>query len=204
MKSVLIILGTFLLIYIIYRMIYTYSEIRYVQSDIDGKIYLIRRGNNKSEEFLTESANTLAIINKNVMKLINHLEILYMNDDSKNYFIAKLKDNYMPYIISEAAVDPRYTTYTIDKKNMHICLRTRDSEEQIYDMNILMYVVLHELSHLCNYSKDGDPILGHGKEFKNIFRFLVEEAIKIDIYHHTNYSQDPKEYCGIMITSSII
>lgn len=204
MSTVLIILGILLAIYIIYHMIYTYSEIRYVKSDLDGKVYLIRRGHNKSEQFLKESANTLALINKHVMKLVQHLEDNYSEDDSKNYFIKKLRQNYMPYIISEAAVDPRYTTYTIDKKDMHICLRTRDNNEHIYDINILMYVVLHELAHLCNYDKDNQPILGHGREFREIFKFLVEEALKIDIYKYTNYSSTPKEYCGIMITTSII
>lgn len=183
---------------------YSYSENRYIKSDIDGKIYLIRRGTNKSDVFLKNSANTLALINANTMKLILHLESKYSEDDTKNYFIRKLKNNYTPYIISEAAIDPRYTTYTVDKKDMHICLRTRDKEERIYDINILMYVILHELSHLCNYNKQGNPIQGHGMEFKEIFKFLVEESIKVDIYKYSNYSIEPKEYCGIMISSSII
>ena len=204
MNTVIIILGILLVVYFLYHMIYTYAEIKYVKSDVDGKIYLIRRGNNKSEKFLKDSANTLALINKNIMILIEHLEANYKNDDEKSHFIIKLKENYMPYIISEAAVDPRYTTYTIDKRDMHICLRTRDNNEQIYDINILMYVVLHELAHLCNYDKKGRPILGHGSELKFIFRFLVEEAIKLNIYQHTNYAVEPQEYCGIMITTSII
>jgi hypothetical protein len=204
METILIILGVLLLLYFLYHIIYTYSEIRYVTSDVDGKVYLIRRGNNKSDEFLKDSANTLGLINKNVMKLIGYLQLNYNNDDDKVYFIKKLKSNYTPYVISEAAVDPRYTTYTIDKKDMHICLRTRDNHDKIYDINILMYVVLHELAHLCNYDRRGNPILGHGPEFKFIFKFLVEEAMKLDIYQHTNYSQNPTEYCGIIITTSIV
>ena len=202
--NALIILGVLLLVYFIYNIIYTYSETTYVKSDIDGKMYLIRRGNNKSDAFLKDSADTLAIIHKNVMKLIDSLDKNFADDSSKNYFIQHLKNNYKPYIISEAAIDPRYTTYTIDKKNMHICLRTRDTREEIYDINILMYVVLHELSHLCNYDKDGVAIIGHGTEFKNIFKFLVEESIKLNIYTFTNYKNEPHEYCGIMITSSIV
>ena len=202
--SLLIISSILLLILAIYYIIYTYSEIVYVKSDIDNKVYTIRRGNNKTPEFLKESANTLAIINGNIMKLINHLTIYYSDDDTKNYFIEKLKENYKQYIISEAAIDPRYTTYTVDKQDIHICLRTRNKDEQIYDINILMYVVLHELGHLCNYDKKEVPIQGHGAEFKYIFKFLVEEAIKLDIYKHTNYSIQPKEYCGIIISSSII
>lgn len=204
MNILIIFLGISLLVYFLYNIIYIYSEIRYVKSDIDDKVYLIRRGNNKSEKFLKDSANTLALINKNIMQLIQHLENKFSDKDDKSYFIRKLKQNYTPYIISEAAIDPRYTTYTVDKRDMHICLRTRDINEEIYDINILMYVVLHELAHLCNYDKQGNPILGHGAEFKYIFRFLVEEAIKIDIYNHTNYAVEPKEYCGIIISTSII
>ena len=203
-ETIIIILGIILVIYFLYHMIYTYSEIKYVKSDIDGKVYLIRRGNNKSEKFLKDSANTLASINKNVVELIDYLFKNFNNHDDKSYFIKKLKENYKPYIISEAAVDPRYTTYTIDKRDMHICLRTRDTDEKVYDMNILMYVVIHELAHLCNYNKNGDAILGHGSEFRNIFKFLVEESIKIGVYNHVNYSANPREYCGIMITTSII
>jgi hypothetical protein len=203
-QNIIIILGVILVVYFLYNMIYTYSEIRYVTSDIDGKIYLIRRGNNKSDNFLKDSANTLALINKNVTELIKYLDKTYNHHDDKSYFIKKLKNNYRPYIISEAAIDPRYTTYTIDKKDMHICLRTRDTNERIYNINILMYVVLHELAHLCNYNKNGEAILGHGSEFRLIFKFLVEESIKLGIYKYSNYSNDPKEYCGIMITTSII
>jgi hypothetical protein len=204
METIVIILGVLLLIYFLYNMIYTYGEIKYVMSDIDGKVYLIRRGNNKTEKFLKDSANTLALINKNINILIDNLIYRYSDDNTKFYFIKKLKENYRPYIISEAAIDPRYTTYTIDKKDMHICLRTRDNNEEIYDINTLMYVVLHELAHLCNYDKNGNPILGHGSEYKYIFKFLVEESIKLNIYKHVNYSQTPKEYCGIMITTSIV
>lgn len=202
-ESILITLGIILIIYFLYNMIYTYSEVKYVKSDIDGRVYLIRRGNNKSEKFLKDSANTLALINKNVTKLIDYLDKTYGNEGDK-HFIKKLKENYKPYIISEAAVDPRYTTYTIDKKDMHICLRTRDNNERIYNIDILMYVVLHELAHLCNYTVSGYPIIGHGIEFKRIFKFLVEEAIKIGVYNHKNYSESPEEYCGIMITTSIV
>ena len=181
-----------------------YSENSYVVSDVDGKSYLIRRGVGKGDKFLKDSANTLALINKNILTLITYLDQEYADDNGKNYFIKKLKQDYNPYIISEAAVDSRYTTYTIDKKDMHICLRTRDKEENIYDINTLMYVVLHELSHLCNYDKYGVPIQGHGREFKTIFRFLVEESIKLGIYRHVDYTINPQEYCGIMISTSIL
>ena len=197
------ILGVLILIYMIYNIIYTYSEVRYIKSTIDNKIYMIRRGNDKSESFLLDSANTLAEINRRVNLLINHLELNYSNDASKNYFIQKLRQNYNSYMISEAAIDPRFTTYTVDKSDMHICLRTRDQYENIYDINTLIYVVCHELSHLCNYTLDGIPINGHEEHFKMIFKFIVQEAIKIGVYKNVNYALQPQEYCGINIVTSI-
>lgn len=199
-----IIVAILIAAYIVYNMVTNYEEISYAKSDIDGNVYMIRRGHNKSAKFLEDSANTLAEINKRVEMLINYLEANYSNDITKYYFIKKLRENYNYSIISEAAVDPRYTTYTVDKNDMHICLRTRDSSENIYDINTLMYVILHEISHMSNYTPYGEPIEGHGNEFKYIFKFYVEEAIKIGIYNYTNYVQQPIDYCGIKIQSSII
>lgn len=193
-----------ILIFFIYRFVSNYQEIEYITSDIDNKVYMIRRGHTKSKEFLLKSANTLADINIRVEKLINYLQNTYSNDPNKNYFIKKLRENYNTYMISEAAVNPNFTTYTVDKQDMHICLRTRDQYENIYEIDLLMYVVLHELAHLCNYNKYGTPIIGHGFEFKNIFKFLVEEAIKIDVYKYTNYATNPQSYCGLTISSSIL
>lgn len=198
------ILGVLILIYLIYNIIYTYSEVRYIKSSVDNKVYLIRRGNNKTDKFLLDSANTLAEINGCIIKLIKHLKLSYSQDPSKNYFIKKLDENYNSYMISEAAVDTRYTTYTVDKEDMHICLRTRDQYENIYDINTLMYVCLHESAHLCNYTPNNTPINGHGNEFKMIFKFLVEEAMKINVYQYVNYVLNPQEYCGIKIISTIL
>jgi hypothetical protein len=87
---------------------------------------------------------------------------------------------------------------------MHVCLRTRDQDEKLYNINLLMYVILHELAHLCNYDESGNPIQGHGKEFKENFYLFIVEAIKIGIYTYTDYTEKPEEYCGIMVSSTIL
>lgn len=194
------------IVILIFCIIYTYyiEEVIYVTSTIDNNTYLIRRGSSKSETFLKDSANTLAGINMRVSKLIKHLHSKYSQDTEKNYYIKMLKLNYNHSILSEAAVDKRYTTFTVDKQDMHICLRTRDAKENIYDTNLLMYVVLHELAHLCNYDKNGYAIQGHGVEFREIFKLLVKESIDIQVYEYVNYAKYPIEYCGITLTSSIL
>jgi hypothetical protein len=202
--NIIILLFIILIIYLCYSYLRELSEITYVKSNIDNNTYIIRSGHNRSKEWLQESANTLARINQRMEKLIIYLDTKYKNDDTRTYFISKLKQNYNSYMISEAAIDPKYTTYTVDKSDMHICLRTRNSSEEIYDINTLMYVVLHEAAHLANYSKNGNAIIGHGLEFKNIFAFLVKNAIELGIYNYIDYNNIPQEYCGIMINSTII
>ena len=195
-----------LISYFIWISYYTYNENIYVVSDIDNNSYLIRRGRNKSNIFLKNSANMLAEINKRVLLLINRLEekAQKAQDKNKYYFVKHLKKNYNASKLSEAAYDPKYTTYTVNKDEMHICLRTRDINEKLYDVNLLMYVILHELAHMCNYDENGNPIHGHGNEFKHIFYVLVTEAIDMNLYIHRNYKESPAEYCGIMLTTSIV
>ena len=166
METYLILIFVFLCCVIIFL----YDENVSIKSDVDNNFYLIRRGNTKGEYYLKQSANTLGEINLRIIKLIDYLYKKYKDDMTKMYFIKKLQSGYNSNILSEAAIDSRYTTYTIDKQDMHICLRTRDSKEEIYDINLLMYVILHELAHLCNYNQNGIPIQGHGDEFKNIFK----------------------------------
>jgi hypothetical protein len=204
MDIILILIAFGLVLYFTINMVTTYSETLYIQSELDQKKYIIRRGHTKTEDYLKQSANTLAEINSRVTRLIQHLEEKYGKDPNRNYFIKKLKENYNSYILSEAAIDERYTTYTVDKQDMHVCLRTRDRSENLYDINLLMYVILHELAHLCNYDRAGNPIQGHGIEFKEIFKLLVIEAIRLNLYEYVDYSDNPREYCGIVISTTIL
>jgi hypothetical protein len=201
---IIIVLFICLAIYFLWCNYYFFDENIYITSQLDNKKYLIRRGRNKSTYFLQHSADTLAEINRRVSILITILNDKYDLDDTKNYFIDHLTKNYNFNKLSEAAYDPRYTTYTVNKDEMHICLRTRDSNENIYDINLLMYVILHELAHMCNYNKNGYPIQGHGNEFKYIFKTLVTEAINANLYVYTDYRKQPVEYCGMQLNSSIV
>ena len=61
-----------------------------------------------------------------------------------------------------------------------------------------MYVAIHELGHL--YTKD----IGHTPDFWKNFRLLLNIAVDLGLYTYTDYSKNPKKYCGLNITSSII
>lgn len=200
----IILIGCFVWLLWVFVINNHYSESAYIESDIDNNTYEIRGGKSKSDNYLKTSANMLGEINLRIVKLIEHLEKNFDIDSNQYRFIKKLKENYNHNILSEAALDSKFTTYTIDKNNMHICLRTRDQTQKIYDIDILMYVILHELAHLCNYDKYDRPIYGHGSEFKHKFKFIISESIKIGIYNYVNYEKQPTEYCGIVINTSIL
>jgi hypothetical protein len=55
-----------------------------------------------------------------------------------------------------------------------LCLKDKNGE--YYDKNMLIYVLLHEISHsLCDE-------VGHTKKFNEIFNALLKEAVKKGIY----------------------
>lgn len=171
-----------------------------IVSTIDDRKYRIRNGLDKSLEYKKESVNALAILNRNIEKLIKYLEEKYKNE----IFVKYLKRNYNASILSEAIKSENWTTYTLNKESIYMCIRTKDENDEIYDINLLMFVLLHELAHLSNYDKEGYPIIGHGREFKDIFTKLVKSAIEINVYKYEDYKKTPKEYCGIKINTNII
>lgn len=77
-------------------------------------------------------------------------------------------------------------SYTINKKKVYLCLKDDDGE--YYNFNMLIYVSIHELSHvICDE-------IGHTAKFHRIFRDLLELAEQKNIYD----SSIPivKNYCG--------
>lgn len=149
--------------------------------------------------FMRDSANSLDSINTRINVLIKYLTVNYPDKNITKILVEK----YHPGILSEAKIQKNYTTYTVNKKDIKVCLRTRDEKEDLYDANLLMYVVLHELGHFCNYDDNNNPIIGHGEEFKTVFKFLVDAAMKCNVYTFEDYSVSPKEYCGLNLSSQI-
>lgn len=167
-----------------------YLEVEYVISDIDNNRYLVRNKDDKQK-----AADMLAKLNKKIKKLLNHMKKL----DPDNEDIKRLVDNYSVENISEGTEDSNYTSYSVNKgEKIVFCLRQRDGTDDFVDENVLMYVATHELGHLMTKE------IGHTETFWNNFRYLLSEAIKIKVYEKTDFTENPTEYCGINIKSSII
>jgi len=165
-----------------------YGEVEYVRSEKDGREYLVL--NVADKKF---AADRLADLNEHLLKLVRHMRAKYPQDPR----ISRLYNNFDPDNVSEGGVEHGFTSYSVNKgEKLVMCIRQK--EGGFVPMNVVMYVAVHELSHLM--TKD----VGHSSDFWENFKFLLWEAVEIGLYKRTDYSKKPVEYCGIHITSSVI
>jgi predicted metal-dependent hydrolase len=170
--------------YLLYQYHY-HSKIEKIVSTIDNRNYEVQ-----IKEDAQEAANLIALIRKNLELLVNHLIKSYNGDDRT----IRLKQNFRPDNIKEGIDDPKYTSYSINKgEQIVLCLRTNN---KLMDINTMMFVVLHELAHICTIS------IGHTKEFWDNFKWILEEAINIGVYKKQDFKLNNVDYCGMKITDS--
>jgi hypothetical protein len=163
-----------------------------IRATINNKYYTVRDLHDKQK-----AANTLAKIETNYQELINYLRVNKSNLQSQEKYINRLIDYYDKISISEKPHFTFGTSYSINKgKIIVFCIR--DENDKLHDINLVMYVALHELSHVAC------PEFGHGDLFKNVFHFLVKTAVEINIYNPVDYNLLPQNYCGLKLTSSIL
>lgn len=77
-------------------------------------------------------------------------------------------------VLNEISFYKGNKSYTINKEKVFLCLKKKNGE--YYDMNILVFVTLHELSHVLSTT------IGHDKNFNNIFDALLKKAAELGIY----------------------
>ena len=157
-------------------------------SDVDGKSYLVRNMPDKKQ-----AANLIAKTKQKLIKLADYLENKYPNDPRTERIIV----NFRPDKIMESTPDSKYTSYSVNKgEKVVLCLRSRNSKEELVEDNVLMFVALHEMGHICTKS------IGHTDEFWTNFKWLLQKSIEIKIYKKQDFRKDPQEYCGTTITDS--
>ena len=131
----------------------------------------------------------LVQLNKNVIQLLSYVK----NEEREG--IKDLLDNYRPDSLCENLENRSLQAYSLNKgEEICLCLREPENElEIIDDMNTLMFVLVHELSHLMT-----DDI-GHTNKFWNNMAYLLKKASEINLYTPINYSVTPVMYCGVKI-----
>lgn len=165
-------------------------EMALIKSEVDNNNYLVRNMKDK-----VEAADRLARIRSKLLILMKHLQ----QDYEERPFVKQIVRNFdaNPERFAESTPDAAYTSYSVNKgEKIFMCLRQRDENEDLVDENVLIFVALHEMSHI------GTASIGHTKEFWNHFAWLLERAEAIKIYTYQNFAAHPVEYCGVHITDS--
>jgi predicted metal-dependent hydrolase len=192
MKESILISGILIFIYIF--LFINRNNIIYVESK-SGLKFLVHK-----DEYQKEKANLLGDVVEKMLKLKNHLVINKNNINGYTRYIEQLNENFTQSrtVIYETDPSSDLTSYSVNKgEELSVCLKSKKTGE-LHQINLLMYVVIHEMAHF------GCPSIGHGDEFKKIFKKFLEEAIKIGVYTKEHYESNPVEYCGMILSSSIV
>ncbi len=166
------------------------SEVHLVESEYDKRSYLVRNLPDKDK-----AARLLSLLRARLMRFVVILKHKYPTDAR----IQRLKANYNPDAISESLPSSKYTSYSVNKgERIVFCIRQRDDTDSLVDLNTMMFVAIHELSHLMTLS------IGHTKEFWENMKFLLKEAMAKDVqlYSYQPFHQKPEKYCKTLITDT--
>jgi len=164
------------------------NEVSYTKSSVDDKEYLVRNMDDKDE-----AANVLAKIREKLEKICTIMKEKYPDDES----VKRMVKRFNPDNITEAGKNNQYTSYSVNKgEKLVFCIRQKDEKESFVDENTVTFVSIHELAHIMTKS------VGHTEEFWDNFKRLLKEAIEENLYTKENYSQNPKDYCGIKVSDS--
>ena len=139
-----------------------------------------------------EAADMIAEIKRRLQLLIKYC----IQNHPNNKDVQILKQRFNQNNIQETDLSDSGTSYSIDKgKEIHLCIRNKE-DAKIHRINLLMFVTIHELSHLMSTS------YGHNNEFGDNFVFLLKQATKIGIYQPVDYSKNNVNFCGMDVTDS--
>ena len=186
-------LGYVMIVFIIGFIIKIYYEsdmfqLKCIISDVDGKRYCVRE-----RDKLELVADLLAKTNQKMKQVVEYMGEKYPKREN----VKRLVKNFNPRKISETLPTSTYTAYSENKgEKIAFCTTTTKQGKRLIDENTLMFVALHELSHIMTKS------VCHTTEFWSNFRFVLKNAVTINIYNPVNYKEKPTQYCGMTITDN--
>ena len=168
------------------------------KSDIDNRFYTV-----KNDKLKYNTANILASIRQKIITLSEYL-YKFKNTKFRKYKtrIEFLYEQIYKTNFLDNLDNPDIISTTINKgDSIVLCVRNKKIKK-LYSLNLLMYVALHELSHIISPTYTINNI--HDDIFKEIFHIVAKLAIKLGIYKKINFSKYPVKYCGLLINNSII
>ena len=181
---ILFIIGFILKIYFESEMFH----LKCVISDEDGNTYCVRE-----TPKIELVADLLAKVTGKMKKLVKYMGEKFPTREN----VKRLVKNFNPKKISETLPTSKYTAYSENKgEKIAFCTTTTKEGSKLIDENTLTFVAIHELGHVMTKS------IGHKKEFWQNFKFLLKNAVEMEIYKPIDYKKNPKKYCGMTITDN--
>jgi predicted metal-dependent hydrolase len=188
------ILISMIIVFIYIFLVMNRNNLVYVEAN-SGTKFLVQKDNYKEQK-----GKLLGDVVERMYKLKNYLVKNKASYPDYEEYWDQLDQNFTESrtVIYETDPTSDLTSYSVNKgEELSVCLRSKKNGK-LHDINLLMYVVIHEMAHFAC------PEIGHGALFKKIFKKMIEEAIKINLYEKVDYSENPVEYCGMILSSSII
>lgn len=127
------------------------------------------------EKMLTNTKQYVVITKNEINNMLNTVKLRL------NYLMKDEPHNPMDYII----IRPFHKSLTMNKKIIYLCLIDKHTQNMA-DINNIMYVAIHELSHVI--CKD----VGHTPEFMKIFTYLLNKSKTLNIINPKSLF---KNYC---------
>jgi hypothetical protein len=151
------------------------------------------------------AANVLADImvkmDNLVTRIISDYDSKKLNSPTDDKFIGYVRTikERLPFVkISENPTDSQYTSYSVNKgEELVFCIRDK-KRFKLHDINELLYVAIHEIAHI------GCPEIGHTDLFQSINLYLLKKAVCYKIYKYIDYYEHNKDYCGMVLSSTIL
>ena len=193
MKGILITLLVIVILVVLIYCIYKWIRIKMTSTtvcvDSATSCYTVIDNDNKYN-----SANLLDEANRRVQLLIKNLKSedhgLYQNN--VNLLITRYRPDRLMENVSLSG-----TSYTVNKGDeVAMCVQERDAENKMVDINTLMFVLIHEVTHV------GTKSIGHGEEFRLFFVYLLKKSVSLGIWNYIDYSRSPINYCGLTINTT--
>lgn len=166
-----------------------YFNLKCILSGVDGNTYCVR-----DRKLSQEAADLLASTVQKCNKLVEHLK----NNDPDTTITKRLVKKYNPKKVKETLPTSKHTAYSENKgEKLAFCLaKDNDENDNLIDPNTLMFVALHELSHIANET------VGHGEDYWQTFKTVLKHAKEAGVYEPVDYKKYPKNYCSMTINDN--
>lgn len=193
MKETLLIIFLIFLIYIF--LFFNNNQMVYIENNEYGTRFLVQ-----DTKYKFKSSKILSQLTINLYKLRNFLVKEKENNQEFKQYIELLEEgfNNNRTTIHEGLSNSNLTSYSVNKgEELVFCLKSKKTGKY-HDINLLMYVAIHELAHIAC------PEIGHGSLYTKIFKFLAQQAVKLKLYKYVDYYKKPEEYCGMILSSTVL